>query len=120
MRDELTTVEVMKLLGISRRTVQEYVKAGRLTVTKDVRGRNIFSHEQVRREMAVRIALPTSPNIVQATFTFDPQNQVMLDRVHYEGLLTRLAQLETELRILREQNRLIEDRRSWWRKLLSH
>jgi len=138
MSEFLTTKEVIDFLDVSRRTVQAWVKGGKLNPAKDVQGRNLFSIaevkalcdtvkpqkvelEPVESEMpsqeekkvshAVEPAQCSTPNAAQVTFTFDPKSQMIIDREHYEGLLIRYAQLEVEKRQLAEKVQLLEDKK---------
>lgn len=122
MQDDLHTKEVMEILGVSRRTVQTWVKSGKLAVKKDAQGRNIFTStdiESMRRTMQEPCEVASTwsdPAVI--SFTFNPVKQVIIDVERYEGLLTRLAQLEVERRSLQEKVLQLEDKRPpWWRRL---
>jgi DNA-binding transcriptional MerR regulator len=128
VKDMLTTKQVMALLGVSRRTVQAYVKQKKLTPMKDARGQNFFSQSEVQGITSARENhseettfhdLHTVNELSHVTFTVDPKKQIIIDLEHYEGLLTRLAQIESEKRSLQDKIKLLEDRRPWWKRFLA-
>jgi len=46
----MRTDEVMKTYQVSRQTIHNRIRAGRLTVKKDWKGRNCFMREELERE----------------------------------------------------------------------
>jgi DNA-binding transcriptional MerR regulator len=116
MGEKLTTQQVMHQFGVSRRTVQAYIHSGKLIPVKDAQGRNLFHRHQVEAVQNTVNAQHTVQEAVQLTFTFNPAKQVIIDREHYEGLLCRLAQVETEKRFL---TRKIEDMRGLEEKAIA-
>lgn len=114
MGEQLSTREVMALLGISRRTVQAWVKQGKLRPGKDAQGRNTFTRADIESLMGdaqeVHTVTPASAESSVLPVRFDPSRQIIVDLAHYEGLLIRLAQLEAKVLML-------EDKRPWWRRL---
>ena len=114
MKEHLSTREVMALLGISRRTVQAWVKQGKLRPEKDAQGRNTFTRADIESLMGdmpeVPTVTPASAEVPVIPVQFDPSRQIIIDLAHYEGLCFRLAQLEAKVLML-------EDKRPWWRRL---
>ena len=114
MKEHLSTREVMALLGISRRTVQAWVKQGKLRPEKDAQGRNTFTRADIESLIGVAQdtpdSTPTSAEVPIIPVQFDPSRQIIIDLERYEGLCYRLAQLETKVLML-------EDQRPWWRRL---
>jgi hypothetical protein len=114
MGNDIHTSEVMALLGISRRTVQAWVKQGKLRPGKDAQGRNTFTRADIESLMGdaqeVHTVTPASAEAPIIPVQFDPSRQIIVDLERYEGLCFRLAQLEAKVLML-------EDKRPWWRRL---
>lgn len=116
MKEHLSTREVMALLGISRRTVQAWVKQGKLRPEKDAQGRNTFTRAEIESitgdAHGAPGSTPISAEVPIIPVQFDPSRQIIVDLERYEGLCFRLAQLEAKVLML-------EDKRPWWRRWLS-
>jgi excisionase family DNA binding protein len=110
-RNEITTKEASRLLGVSTRTIFTYIKEGKLTPRKE-RNKTLLlldEVESIRKEASQR-------------FSIDPLKHIVLEQEKYEGMLIRLAQLEERNRFLTSQldtqTKLLEDRRPWWKRFL--
>lgn len=129
----LTIQEVARQLNVSERTVHRYLHKG-LLGAKKVEGKVYISQDSVRHFDSAKAAL-----VDTMVTSFDPLHHVILPRQEYQGLLTRLSQLEaekiyliehketTELQaqalkgkeaeIIRLQEQLKRVRQPWWKKL---
>jgi DNA-binding transcriptional MerR regulator len=110
--EEKITIRVAaKALGVTERTVQRYIEKGILSKIKD--GYRIYVYaDEVRklRQQEYDKAYDTETSVTTGTTQIDASDDshdrdttvVVIDRPHYEGLLTRLGQLEAQ------NNHLIE------------
>lgn len=130
-KPEVTPKQAAKALSVTSRTIFNYIKSGKLSSRKD--GRRIFipidEIEKLRMENEdekenFHLKVPETAISVDAissqqdeifmkgsiNFQFDPAKHIVVERNHYEGLLTRLGQMESEVKLLK-------DERPWWKKL---
>lgn len=107
----LTIHEAALSLGVSERTVHRHIRKGLLEARKE--GGKVYVTEDSLRhfDKAKHDKIDTAPA------QFDPIKHVIIERREWEGMLTRLSQLEVELRIAREAQKLIEDSRPWWKRI---
>lgn len=110
MSEEKVNVQVAaKALNVTTKTIHRWLASGTLTRIKEG-GRTFISMDEVR---ALRQRQEeTTKNDVSNFIGFSGQDKtiVPVERSHYEGLLTRLGQLETEKRYLLEYKANIEDK----------
>lgn len=134
----VNTHEAARILGVSTRTVQTYVKEGKLIAKKGGKGQNLYFIQEVldlnevrkRSEYEVSGTLDEASNeVVHATFVPNDENRITVDKSHYEELMKfhrealhtvsemgfRIGQLEAEKRALQLQ---LEDKRPWWKKII--
>jgi len=114
MQDEKVTIQVAaKALNVTPKTVHQWLRTGTLTRVKDG-NRTYILMDEVRALRQARVTNPKSEVI-----TFEAKNEqvtnqgydmVPIKREHYEGLLTRLGQLEANQQLLLEYRAGIEYR----------
>jgi hypothetical protein len=110
----LTIKETCLDLGVSEKTVRRYIGKG-LLEAKKTEGKYFISEQSIRHFDQVKEG---SLDINMSNF--DPTKHLVIERQEYQGLLVRLGQLEAENKFLKDnEQKLIEDRRSWWRKLFN-
>ncbi len=140
-KDEKVTIPVAaKALNVSTKTVHRYIEKGLLTKVKE--GTRVYVlTDQIRTLRDGQGKIDKSPRVHE-------KGKFSVDRTHYEGLLTRLGQLEVKQQLLLEyktgleaKNReLLETRerlteaeqkvkkleaevdrlkKSWWKRLFS-
>lgn len=104
MAEWITVKSASRQLGIAERTVRHWIHESKLIAKKEG-GRWLIDEDSVGKA-GKALADESATSAREATIA------VPLER--YEGLITRLAQLESE----NEQYRLLlEDKRqSWWRR----
>lgn len=130
---EVTPRQAARALGVTTRTIFNYIKAGKLIARKE--GKRVFipiaEIEKFRQEyfsekekisqklpemprQNQEISMPLQETFVTGAinFHFDPLRHIIVERSHYEGLLTRLGQYESEMKLLK-------DDRPWWKKIFS-
>jgi excisionase family DNA binding protein len=117
MNEGLTTKEVSQILGVSIRTVQSYVKEGRLTARKDMKGRNRFDKAEVLALKGVHSA-SSEPSYEESralqvdyevSSPYDPELHVLIDRMAYEDLMQKYEKLLMDFGSLRNEHvRLLE------------
>ncbi len=111
---EVTPRQAAKALGVTKRTVFNYIRKGKLTSRKE--GRRVFipiaEIEQLRMKLSLETmnkassfpekAPPESETSSSGSiaFQFDPSQQLIIERREYEALLVRLGHLENELKFL--------------------
>lgn len=130
---EVTPRQAAKALGVTTRTIFNYIKAGKLKARKEekrvfipiaeiekFRQENSLEKEKSDQNLlemsrqSQEISTPASETFITGTisFHFDPLRHIIVERSHYEGLLTRLGQYESEMKLLK-------DDRPWWKKIFS-
>ena len=93
--DEKITIQLAsKSLKCSEKTIRRYIEKGILSTIKE--GRRIYIPSNEIRELRNR-----QPK-VDKIFHIPRRDKVVVDRSHYDGLLTRLGYLEKEKQLLLE------------------
>ena len=126
-KPEITPRQAAKALAVTTRTVFNYIKKGKLTSRKD--GTRVFipidEIEQMRMKAHIEngkapqkfpetppgdheISSPGAETTIN--FQFDPSRHLIVERSHYEGLLTKLGHYEMEVKLLK-------DERPWWKRI---
>lgn len=102
MQDEKVTVQVAaKALDVTPKTIHQWLKSGTLSRIKEG-NRTYILMDEVRTLRETRL-LTSDDQVIKKEGSLTPGNNlVTVDREHYEGLLTRLGQLEAEKRYLLE------------------
>ncbi len=105
MPEWITVSEASRQLGIAERTVRDRARKGKITAKKEG-GRWLIDADSLRQ---------VGNDGADASATAATSSTIAVPLERYEGLITRLAQLESE----NEQYRLmLEDkRRKWWRRM---
>jgi DNA-binding transcriptional MerR regulator len=106
MQDEKVTIQVAaKALNVTTKTIHQWLKNGALTRVKEG-NRTYILMDEVR---ALRQNRVTNQKSEVTTFKGNSEpsnnlsnNMVPIDRAHYEGLLTRLGQLEAKQQLMLE------------------
>lgn len=102
MTHGLTIEEVAKTLGVSARTIHRYIRKGLLEANKV--GTKLYISEDSLRHFD-----KLSDDIVDSNLSqIDIVKHVVIERQEYQGLLTRLSQLETERLYLIEHKQTSE------------
>ena len=114
MQDEKVTIQVAaKALNVTPKTVHQWLRTGTLTRVKDG-NRTYILMDEVRALRQNRVTNPKGEVITFETKNEQVTNQgydmVPIKREHYEGLLTRLGQLEANQQLLLEYKAGIEYR----------
>lgn len=116
-QEHVSVAEAAGILGISQRTVWNWLKAGKLKGEK-IEGKTMIP---------VELVLSQKENEGVA---YNPETHVLIDRSAFDAIMRELqasremasqhgykiGQIETEKRHLEEHIRLIEDKRPWWRR----
>ena len=114
MQDEKVTIQVAsKALNVTQKTIHQWLRTGTLTRVKEG-NRTYILMDEVRALRQNRVTNPkseviTSENKIELSNNLG-NNMVPIDREHYEGLLIRLGQLETNQQLLLEYKAGIEYR----------
>lgn len=111
---EVTPLQAAKALGVTKRTVFNYVRKGKLKSRKE--GHRVFIPIAEIENMRMKLSIetmnkpPSFPEKAQLesetsisgsiSFQFDPSQQLIVERREYEALLVRLGHLENELKFL--------------------
>lgn len=118
MKDTLTVSEVAELCSVSERTVWNWIRKNTIQAIKE-EGKTRIEKDQIvslmpKKETQEKI--PEGYILIQREIWDDlqKQNKEMLRTATEMGF--RIGQLETEKRQLQG---LIEDKRTWWKKLFS-
>lgn len=118
MKDTLTVSEVAELCLVSERTVWNWIRKNTIQAIKE-EGKTRIEKDQIvslmpKKETQEKI--PEGYILIQREIWDDlqKQNKEMLRTATEMGF--RIGQLETEKRQL---HGLIEDKRTWWKKLFS-
>jgi len=106
MQDEKVTIQVAsKAINVTPKTIHQWLKNGTLSKVKEG-NRTYILMDEVRALLQSRV---TNKKSEVTTFegNLEPGNNlsnkiVSIDRDHYEGLLTRLGQLETKQQLMLE------------------
>lgn len=112
MQDEKVTVPVAaKALGVTPKTIHQWLKAGTLTRVKDG-SRTYILMDEVRALRQNRV-ITSKSEVIDFDDDSTPgynlgNNEIPIDRNHYEALLTRLGQLEANQQLLLEYRQGIE------------
>ena len=114
MQDEKVTIQVAsKALNVTPKTVHQWLRTGTLTRVKDG-NRTYILMDEVRALRQTRVTNKKSEVITSEGKNEPGNNQgydmVPIKREHYEGLLTRLGQLEANQQLLLEYKGNIEQR----------
>lgn len=114
MQDEKVTIQVAsKALNVTPKTVHQWLRTGTLTRVKDG-NRTYILMDDVRALRQTRVTNQKSEVITSEGKNESGNNQgydmVPIKREHYEGLLTRLGQLEANQQLLLEYRAGIESR----------
>jgi DNA-binding transcriptional MerR regulator len=114
MQDEKVTIKVAaKAIGVTPKTVHQWLRIGTLTRVKEG-NRTYILMDEVRALRQNRVTNPKS-EVITSEGKIEPSNNlgnniVPIDREHYEGLLIRLGQLEANQQLLLEYRAGIESR----------
>ena len=93
--DEKVSIQVAShALKVSEKTIRRYIEKGILSTVKE--GRRVFIPSDEIREL--RSGHPKAGKI----FHIPRKDKVVVDRTHYDGLLTRLGYLEKEQQLMLE------------------
>jgi hypothetical protein len=110
MADWITVSMASRQTGIAERTIRDWITKGKVTAKKE-KGRWLIDPDSlsaVGKAIANESAISAKESMIS----------VPLER--YEGLITRLAQLEaenTEYKKMLESSEMKRRRQSWWSKL---
>ncbi|MDQ1275068.1 MAG: hypothetical protein QG610_641 [Euryarchaeota archaeon] len=105
-QDRVTIQEACKIANVSRKTLYRWIEKGLLSREKD-ENRAYVSLAEVRAlcvkgdSQQVTESVSGDDTVTRQVTQVDT-NKVTVDRVHYDGLLVRLGQLEAEKRYLLE------------------
>jgi DNA-binding transcriptional MerR regulator len=108
MSEEKVNVQVAaKALGVTTKTIHRWLTNGTLTKIKEG-GRTFISMDEIRT--LLQRQEETQKSDVSNFFDFSGQDKtvVPVERSHYEGLLTRLGQLEAKQELLLEYKEGLE------------
>lgn len=114
MQDEKVTIQVAaKALNVTPKTIYQWFRTGTLTRVKDG-NRTYILMDEVRALRQTRVTNQKS-EVITSEGKNEPGNNpgydmVPIKREHYEGLLTRLGQLEANQQLLLEYKAGIESR----------
>ena len=104
MTEWLTVSEASRQLDIAERTVRHWITKDKLSAKKES-GRWLIDPESIR---------PVGNDVAESSASPAKQTTIAVPLERYEGLITRVAQLEAENQ---EYRLMLEDqRRSWWRR----
>lgn len=125
---EVTPRQAAKALNVTPRTIFNYIKQGKLTSRKEVKGNRVFIPIDEIEKMRMKATIenekspkkfpepPQADNEISSPgaettikFQYDPSKHLIVERNHYEGLLTKLGHYELEVKMLK-------DERPWWRR----
>lgn len=114
MQDEKVTIQVAaKAIGVTPKTVHQWLKTGALTRVKDG-NRTYILMDEVRALRQNRVTNQKRGVITFEAKTEQVANQgydmVPIKREHYEGLLTRLGQLEASQQLLLEYKEGLQEK----------
>lgn len=106
MQDEKVTIQVAaKALSVTPKTIHQWLRNGTLTRVKEG-NRTYILMDEMRALRQERVTNPKSEVITSEAKIEQVTNQgddiVPIKRAHYEGLLTRLGQLEANQQLLLE------------------
>ncbi len=104
----LTIKQASLELGLSDKTIRRHIKNGLLVADKST-GKYLISEDSLRHFDQTKV--DTIPAMMTG---FDPFKHVVIEREKWEGLLTRLGQLEEKTRLLEAPAKI-----GWWNRLWS-